>query len=177
MRRASHLCRCRVDFKPKKNLFLGRAATGSRVLLLEAIDATLGVDELVFSREERMAVGTNFHVKTAPGRFGLDAVATGADDAGWRVNGVNFLFHDGDNRFLGTALKLPYPERRNSAGRGLEGATVFCVTIKALWVNGGTLGASRWIGDRGLLGNVNGDGERFRLIGRRVPFQEVGSAR
>src|SRR6185436_5874436 len=63
------------------------------VLLTEAIDATLRIDELVLAGEERMAVRADFDVERAARRAGLDDVSARAGDAARRVDGVRVRLH------------------------------------------------------------------------------------
>src|SRR3954462_639082 len=67
-------------------------ALAARVLLLEALDAAGGVDELLLARVERVAVRANFDAECAAGRVGLDLVAARAGDDRRLVDRVDSLF-------------------------------------------------------------------------------------
>ena len=70
-----------------------RFGFGFGVLAAEALDATRGVDQLLFAGEERVTVRANFRVDVAFVRgASSEVVAAGADDANLVVIGVNFLF-------------------------------------------------------------------------------------
>ncbi len=64
------------------------------VLIEEALNASFSVEQLVFAREERMAVSADFDLDLLFGRAGFDHVAASAGDSGFRVNGMNALFHN-----------------------------------------------------------------------------------
>src|SRR5437870_5459045 len=65
---------------------------GLAVLLLEALDAAGGVDELLLTRVERVTAGADFdHERTARG-VGLGLVTARASDHGRLVLGMNALF-------------------------------------------------------------------------------------
>src|SRR6185369_3904612 len=82
-------------------LFRTRRALGRRrwgglaVLLLEALDAAGGVDELLLARVERVAVRADLDHERAAGRVGLGLVPARAGDDGGLVRGVNSLFRHG----------------------------------------------------------------------------------
>ena len=64
------------------------------VSLVEALDSTTGVDQLLLAGEERMALVAQFDVEVATtGRAGLERVSTGTLDCGERVTGVDVSFH------------------------------------------------------------------------------------
>ena len=64
------------------------------VTLVEAIDASCGIDELLFTREERVASRTDFDVQvTFLGRASLKSLAARAGDCYINVFGVNSWFH------------------------------------------------------------------------------------
>jgi hypothetical protein len=70
---------------------LGRLRT---VLLGEALDPTLGVNQLLPSGEERMALRADFEVEILLGRPGFPRRAAGAVDGHLFVLGMDVLFHD-----------------------------------------------------------------------------------
>lgn len=63
------------------------------IFLVEALDASCGVDEFLLSGKERMAGGTNFNLNVLYRRTGLDDIATCAGDGGELIFGVDSLFH------------------------------------------------------------------------------------
>ena len=64
------------------------------VTLVEAIDASCGIDEFLFTREERVASRTDFDVQvTFLGGAGLECFAARAGDVYFDVFGVNSWFH------------------------------------------------------------------------------------
>jgi hypothetical protein len=70
---------------------------GSRlvgVLAAEAIDAALRVHQLLFARVEGVTVRANVDREIAAGGAGHEDVATGASDAGARVDRMNTFLHD-----------------------------------------------------------------------------------
>src|SRR5271157_5424644 len=70
------------------NALLG--AAGDRVLLLEAIDTSSGVHQLLAPGEERVARGADFHTHVAlVGGARLEGVAASASDIDFVVSGVN----------------------------------------------------------------------------------------
>jgi len=65
------------------------------VLLLEAVDSTGRVYQLLAAGKERMAGGADFHADIAlVRRTRLEDVAAGADDFDFVVSGVNTGLHD-----------------------------------------------------------------------------------
>ena len=73
---------------------LSSARSSSRVLLAELVDATSGVEDLLFARVERVAARTNFDREILPeGRAGLDRVAAGAGHRDVLVFRVDRRFH------------------------------------------------------------------------------------
>ena len=67
------------------------------VALVEAIDASCGIDELLFTSEERVASRTDFDVQvTFLGGAGLECLAARAGDGYFDVFGVNSWFHTAD---------------------------------------------------------------------------------
>ena len=64
------------------------------VTLVEAIDASCGIDQLLFTRKERMASRTNFDVQVAlASGAGLERLAARAGDGNFNVFGMNSWFH------------------------------------------------------------------------------------
>jgi hypothetical protein len=73
---------------------LARAAH-SRVLLAKFIDAPSGIDDLLLTGIERMAVRTDFKAQiVADRRAGLEAIATAAGNCDFLVLRMDRLFHD-----------------------------------------------------------------------------------
>lgn len=72
-------------------------AVGGRFLavtFVKAIDASCGIDQLLLTREERMAGRTDFDVQVAlAGRAGLERLAAGAANGYFVIFGVNSWFH------------------------------------------------------------------------------------
>jgi len=63
-------------------------------LLLEAVDASLGIHQLLAAGEERVAVRTNFNAQVALMRGTcLEGVPAGADNVYFFVGGMNTGFH------------------------------------------------------------------------------------
>ena len=73
-------------FKKPQLLFLS-------VALLELLDSSGAVDELLLTREERMAVRADFDADVRLGRTRVDHIATVAGDRGLDVLGMYLLFH------------------------------------------------------------------------------------
>ena len=69
---------------------------GVRVLLLKALDATGGVDQLLLAGKERMATRANFYAQhlALDRRAGLEGVAAGAMHRNLVIVGVNTGFHE-----------------------------------------------------------------------------------
>ena len=64
------------------------------VTLVEAIDASGGIDELLFTGEERVASRTDFDVQvTFLGGASLECFAARAGDGYFNVFGMNSWFH------------------------------------------------------------------------------------
>src|SRR5258708_859037 len=85
------------------------------ILLLEAVHAAFGVDQLLPAREERVAVGADFHADVAFVRgAGPKRVAAGAGDADFQVGGMNSGFH-GKFQFS-TDPKTPHQALQPDAG-------------------------------------------------------------
>ena len=74
---------------------LSSARSSSRVLLAELVDATSGVEDLLFARVERVAARTNFDREILPkGRAGRERVAAGAGHRDVLIFRVDRRFHD-----------------------------------------------------------------------------------
>src|SRR6185503_2793121 len=63
------------------------------VPLVEAVDATLDVQDVLLAREERVALRADFDVQLGLRRSGHERVATRADDLRVDVLGVNLFLH------------------------------------------------------------------------------------
>jgi hypothetical protein len=63
------------------------------VFLFETIDATACIQELLLTREERVAYGTNLYAKIRFNRTSLERVTASASDVGYVVCRMNTLFH------------------------------------------------------------------------------------
>lgn len=64
------------------------------IAFVEAINASRGIDQLLFSSKERMARGTDFDVQvTFASRAGLECFAASAGDRDFNVFGVDSWFH------------------------------------------------------------------------------------
>ena len=64
------------------------------IALVEAIDASRGIDQLLFAGEERVACRANFDVQVALlGGAGLERLAAGAGNSYIDVFWVNSWFH------------------------------------------------------------------------------------
>ena len=84
------------------------------VTLVEAIDASSGIDELLFTCEEGVASRTNFDVQiTLLGGASLECFAARAGDGYFDVFGVNSWFHTAD--MIGAGVVIV------KQGRGLKG--------------------------------------------------------
>src|SRR5207245_1002192 len=97
-----------------------------RVLLLEAIDAPLRVDQLLLSGEERMAVAADVEMQVAVRRPGLPGGSARAVHLGGRVGGVDVLAH------VCFSLTSPRDCSRASA-RGLPPGRKGCESIADRW--------------------------------------------
>src|SRR5438552_1530570 len=64
-----------------------------RVALLEPVDATLRVDEVLLAREERVAVRADLDMQLGLDRHRLERAAAGADDLRLDVLGVDLFLH------------------------------------------------------------------------------------
>ena len=64
------------------------------ITFVEAIDAPCGIDQLLLTREERVAGRTDFDVQVAlAGGAGLERLAAGAANSDFVIFGVNSWFH------------------------------------------------------------------------------------
>src|SRR5205814_10075182 len=63
------------------------------VALVEALDATLHVDEVLLAGEERVALGADLHVELGLRAHRLELIAAGARHRGLDVLGVDLRFH------------------------------------------------------------------------------------
>lgn len=66
------------------------------VAFLELLDPASGVDEALFSGEERMALGTNADAQVLAGAACLKRRAAGANDGGLLIFWMNFRSHAAD---------------------------------------------------------------------------------
>src|SRR5579885_1994912 len=77
----------------------GRSLLGGpgllRVALLEAIDATGGVDELLLAGEERMALRADLDAELLLGRARRPGFTASAVDLNLLILRMDFCFHDG----------------------------------------------------------------------------------
>src|SRR5487761_120395 len=81
---------------------IGFGGVGLRVFAAEALHAAGGVDHLLLAREERVAVGADFHVNVAlMGRAGLESVTAGALHTDGLVIRVNSWLGHWSKTFLG----------------------------------------------------------------------------
>jgi hypothetical protein len=78
-----------------EKLLCGRFRSGFfAIALVEAIDASGGIDQLLFAGEERMASRTNFDVQIAfLGGASLECLAASAANVNFDVFRVNSWFH------------------------------------------------------------------------------------
>ena len=63
------------------------------VALLEAVNTSAGIDELLLAREKRMALGANINTKILLGRGSLDNLAASTTDRCFLILGMDALFH------------------------------------------------------------------------------------
>lgn len=72
------------------------------VLLLEAVDASFRIDQLLFAGEERVAARTDFHADIAlMSGTRLELVSAGANDIHFFVSRVDSRFHGKTRTFFG----------------------------------------------------------------------------
>src|SRR5688500_8793776 len=72
-----------------------RAAPREAVLAVEALDPARGVDQLLLTREERMARRAELDVNRLLRGTGVDDIAAGADDLRLLVTRMNAFLHGG----------------------------------------------------------------------------------
>jgi hypothetical protein len=63
------------------------------ILLHKLLYPSFGIDELLLSGKEGMTVGANIHMDIWLGRTRMNGVATGTDNRGFDVFGVQLLLH------------------------------------------------------------------------------------
>ena len=68
--------------------------------LLEAVNTSAGINKLLLTGVERMALGANFHLDVLLGRLCLDHVAAVAGDGRLVQYGMDVLFHGDSPHFL-----------------------------------------------------------------------------
>jgi hypothetical protein len=68
-------------------------AVGSAELLAEPLDPTGGIDELLFSGEERMALIADIDADPGLGAAGYKRIAAGTVHRTGHITGMGFLFH------------------------------------------------------------------------------------
>jgi hypothetical protein len=95
-------------------------AVGAPEFLAEAFDAAGGVDEFLFTGEERMALVADIDADAGLGAAGHESVAAGAVDAAGHITGMGFLFHG----------LLLCPDVR---GRGFAATSAGAPTSKSGW--------------------------------------------
>jgi hypothetical protein len=91
------------------------------VTLVKAIDASCGIDQLLFTREEGVASRTDFDVQVALlGGASLECLAARAGDGNFNVFGMNSWFH-----FLSLSIGGPRPhfQTRHDRGRGARSSS------------------------------------------------------
>ena len=89
------------------------------VTLVEAIDASCGIDQLLFAGKERVAGRTDFDVQvTFAGRASLERLAARAGNGYFVVFGMNSWFHSSSLSIGG-----PRPHFQTGYIRGLGGGT------------------------------------------------------
>jgi hypothetical protein len=81
-----------IDF-PDASALLGRSLFDV-ILLLEAINTALSIDELVFPGKEGVAVRADFNGERPASRPGLNHVPAGAADSGGGIHRVKILLHE-----------------------------------------------------------------------------------
>lgn len=70
-----------------------QSAGSDAVFLLETVDASAGIDELLLAREKRMAARANFDAEVGLDRTRLERIAASASDRCHLVLRMNALFH------------------------------------------------------------------------------------
>ena len=107
----------------------GRRRVGAlAVLLLEALDAAGGVDELLLARVERVAGRADVDHERRAGRVGLDLVPAGAGDGRGLVDRMNSLFRHGlfseTGLYSGRTARMQVPPRAARPGGIYSRATM-----------------------------------------------------
>ena len=89
MKRARHIV-------PLPKLLFAGGGRNVGIFLLEALDATRGVDQLLFAGEERVAVRADFDAEHVAfdGRARLERIAAGAVHRYRMIVGMNTGFHE-----------------------------------------------------------------------------------
>ena len=64
------------------------------IFAAESFNASGGINQLLLTREKRMAVGAYFDVDILQGRARLDNITAGAFDLGFMILGMNTLFQE-----------------------------------------------------------------------------------
>ena len=86
-----------------------RAAEAARLLIallieietsLESVNASAGINKLLLTGVERMALGANFHLDILLGRLCLDHIAAVAGDGRLVQYGMDVLLHGDSPQFL-----------------------------------------------------------------------------
>jgi hypothetical protein len=88
-----HRSEKKQDWKLSGCALLGGALGDVRVALGELVDPACGIDELLLTREEWMAGGTNADFQVLPRRAGVIRRAARAVDRGFAIIGMNAVFH------------------------------------------------------------------------------------
>ena len=70
-----------------------RNLVGDTETLLELVDASAGVNQLLLAGKEGMAIAADFHADVLLGGADLELVAAGTLDGGHLILGMNTLFH------------------------------------------------------------------------------------
>ena len=100
--------------------------SGVGVLLGEALDAAGGVNQLLFAREEGMAVRADFHAQRVAldGRACCEIVAAGAVHGDGVIVGVDTGFHDAPFCRVRSARHLDKDLIGSDRGRGITAASL-----------------------------------------------------
>jgi len=69
------------------------SSSASSVLLVEALHAAFGIDQLHLAREERVAIAADINRNLFMKAAGFKLVATGTGDDAWAVLWMNLFFH------------------------------------------------------------------------------------
>lgn len=92
---------------------LGATQVGSTKTFGELLDTTCGIYKLLFTREERMAGGTNTNLDVALVGAGLVNGATGAANVGFEIIGMDVGFHNGQ-KWAGKLAAVLFCANKNS---------------------------------------------------------------